>query len=213
MKALVRNLKKRTNFHSEALSLPSFPSFHFISFALCLLGLLRESCGRACFLPPRDHLENDVFALLFSPRKVRVSGLKLLLGVVADGASPSAAAAAAGGGSPTPIHDPPEPLISDLSPGGSGDTTVRISEGRRPGEVGRGGGPGPRGFELQGRQQRVGRGDNHVGEGAGTAGILSPAVVSRAKHLLVGVSNIDESADVRRLAAQALAALGGTASP
>lgn len=47
--------------------------------------------------------------------------------------------------------------------------------------------------------------------GGGTkADIMSPAVVSRAKRLLVGVSNIDESADVRKLAAQALAALEGT---
>ncbi|CAN0425826.1 unnamed protein product [Pylaiella littoralis] len=47
--------------------------------------------------------------------------------------------------------------------------------------------------------------------GGGTkADIMSPAVVSRAKRLLVGVSNIDESVHVRKLAEQALAALGGT---
>lgn len=50
--------------------------------------------------------------------------------------------------------------------------------------------------------------NNSNGSVAG-AGIMSPAVVSRAKRLLAGVSNMDESADVRRLAGQALEALGG----
>ncbi len=46
------------------------------------------------------------------------------------------------------------------------------------------------------------------GTGAG-AGIMSPLVVSRAKRLLAGVANMDESADVRKLAEQALATFGG----
>lgn len=39
--------------------------------------------------------------------------------------------------------------------------------------------------------------------------VLSPVVMSRAKRLLIGLSNIDESAEVRKLASQALTALGG----
>lgn len=45
-------------------------------------------------------------------------------------------------------------------------------------------------------------------KGEGTRGIVSPAVVSRAKRLLLGVSNMDESLEARKLAAQALATLG-----
>lgn len=72
-------------------------------------------------------------------------------------------------------------------------------------------------IKLQGRQRLGPRDDRHAGAGGGggairPAEILSPAVLSRARRLLVGVSNIDESADVRRLAAQALAALGGTSA-
>eukprot|EP00752_Nemacystus_decipiens_P012958 g11467.t1 len=163
--------------------------------------------------------------------EVRTSGLKLLLGVVAAGASPTAAAASAstaaapGKGFPTPIREHPEPLISDLDPGRSSTdgTTIYIGEGRSfedapryGGGRGGGGGSGLRVIGLpEGRRRRPGSNDVHVrgaGRGAaggGAAGILSPAVVSRAKRLLVGVSNIDESADARRLAAQALSALGG----
>lgn len=148
------------------------------------------------------------FPPLFVRRKVRVSGLKLLLGVVAAGASPSAAS---GGGSNVPIPEPPEPLISDLRPGRTGDTTIRVNGAE--GKTARGGGGSePRVLELRARQH-VGHGGDRAGAGAGAAGILSPAVVSRAKRMLVGISNIDESADARRLAAQALAALGSSSNP
>lgn len=45
--------------------------------------------------------------------------------------------------------------------------------------------------------------------GEGTAAIVSPAVISKAKRLVVGVSNIDTSVAARKLASQALDALGG----
>ena len=161
-----------------------------------------------------------------------MSGLKLLLGVVAAGASPSAAAAP-GEGPSTTIREPPEPLVSGLGAGGSsgssggsvgsGGTAIgAVGEGGGFGQSARGGrggsGSGSEPQVLLGRQgrrrRRPGRDGSRAGggEGGGTAGILSPAVVSRAKRLLVGVANIDESADVRRLAAQALSALGGAAS-
>lgn len=43
---------------------------------------------------------------------------------------------------------------------------------------------------------------------AATRGILSPAVLSRARRLLVGISNIDKNVDARKLASEALVALG-----
>lgn len=148
--------------------------------------------------------------------------------MVAAGASPSAAAAP-GEGSSTTIREPPEPLVSGLGAGGSsgssggsvgsGGTAIgAVGEGGGFGQSARGGRGGSEPQVVLGRQgrrrQRPGHDGSRAGggEGGGTAGILSPAVVSRAKRLLVGVANIDESADVRRLAAQALSALGGAAS-
>lgn len=192
--------------------------------------------------------------------QVRVAGLKLLLGVVASGASPSAAAAKT---SPAPSRDPhehPPAIIYDVGASGS-DRGITESGG--------GVDPGCGNDDRVGSDGRVG-GDGGVGAGVngatsggipsgtesaislsgsgerGTAGIregkaammmmpdrlsdkrttlattaaaastgrsvLSPAVMSRAKRLLIGLSNIDESAEVRKLASQALVALGGPAT-
>ncbi|CAM9341174.1 unnamed protein product [Ectocarpus sp. 4 AP-2014] len=193
--------------------------------------------------------------------EVRVSGLKLLLGVVAAGASPSAAAAKI---SPVPSRHPHEqpPLISDAGASGNdtgiteigggggqyrgvddgvgGDGRVRGDGG--DGRVGAGvneaaSGGIPSGREsaisFSGSRQRGAAGirearilmtpDRHsdksatlataAGAGASTGrSVLSPAVMSRAKRLLIGLSNIDESAEIRKLASQALAALGGSAT-
>ncbi|CBJ48881.1 expressed unknown protein [Ectocarpus siliculosus] len=194
--------------------------------------------------------------------EVRVSGLKLLLGVVAAGASPSAAAAKT---SPVPSRDPheqPPTFISDAGGIGNDRGITEIGGGGGPGrgvddgvgDVGRVRGDGgdggvgagvnratsggiPSGTEiaisLSGSRERGTAGireaktlmmpDRHcdksdtlataAGAGASTGGsVLSPAVMSRAKRLLIGLSNIDESAEVRKLASQALAALGGSST-
>ncbi|CAM9245283.1 unnamed protein product [Laminaria digitata] len=98
--------------------------------------------------------------------QVRLSGLKLLLGVAAAGASPSAA---------TTPKTAPGPSAARNTDGSSGNRL------RSDGTLLHGGG--------------------------GDGGMMSPLVLSRAKRLLEGVSNIDESADARRLAAEALVAL------
>ncbi|CAM9380716.1 unnamed protein product [Ectocarpus sp. 8 AP-2014] len=195
--------------------------------------------------------------------EVRVSGLKLLLGVVAAGASPSAAAAKT---SPVPsrdLHEQPPAFISDAGGIGNDRGITEISGGGGPGRgvddgvggVGRVRGDGgdggvgagvngatsggiPSGTEiaisLSGSRERGGTAgireaktlmvpDRHsdksatLATAAGAAAstgrsVLSPAVMSRAKRLLIGLSNIDESAEVRKLASQALAALGGSST-
>ncbi|CAB1112970.1 unnamed protein product [Ectocarpus sp. CCAP 1310/34] len=195
--------------------------------------------------------------------EVRVSGLKLLLGVVAAGASPSAAAAKA---SPVPSRDPheqPPNFISDVGASGNDRGITEIRGGGGPdrgvddgvggdGRVRGDGGDGrvgagvneaasagiPSGTEsamnLSGSRQRGTAGireakalmmpdrqsDKSTGTLATAAGagastgrsVLSPAVMSRAKRLLIGLSNIDESAEARKLASQALVALGGSAT-
>ncbi|CAM9892137.1 unnamed protein product [Ectocarpus sp. 13 AM-2016] len=194
--------------------------------------------------------------------EVRVSGLKLLLGVVAAGASPSAAAAKT---SPVPSRDPqeqPPTLISDAGACGNDRGITEIDGGGGPGRGVDDGVGGDGRVRGDGGDGRVGAGVNETVSGGipsgtesvislsgsrerGTAGIreaktlmmpdrrsdksttlatgagvgastggsvLSPAVMSRAKRLLIGLANIDESAEVRKLASQALAALGGSAT-
>lgn len=104
-----------------------------------------------------------------------MSGLKLLMGAIAAGSSPSSQtknAAALNKTNSNHSHNSHAPTPRNGDSGGGG-------------------------FIATPQEAR----------GGGDAEIMSPAVVSRARRLLLGVSNIDKSVDARRLAAEALASL------
>lgn len=154
--------------------------------------------------------------------QVRLSGLKLLIATAAAGSSPSSAQAPARpvGTSRQSNNNNNNGVLDAVAPttsshrGTSATACITAKTLDRPSQ------PLAHGREglIVGRRDLVAGGDDTVvvnrGNGRRLApstaarGVLSPAVLSRARRLLVGVSNIDKNADARKLAGEALVALG-----
>lgn len=161
--------------------------------------------------------------------KVRVSGLKLLLGVVAAGSSPSGQKVSTNGTRDKHAAFNKENGSTNVDGrSSSGTTVVRESVGPDLHVGGKSNkarlignsdtvqkiiGTGNTGNDQQRSRAGDGNGVGNFRLKEAAAGedrsIMSPSTVSRAKRLLRGVANVDTSSEARKLAAEALSAFGG----
>lgn len=128
---------------------------------------------------------------LIRPCQVRLSGLKLILAVIAAGASSSEVAETNAASNASVSSGKGPPGLRGPSSTQGGDSVVVP------------------GITAIGDGALVRPGDQ--GGGAGGQIIISPGVMSRAKRLLRGAANMDTSSDARELAGRALEAIGGIA--
>lgn len=168
-----------------------------------------------------DEAINDVKITQAVVAQVRLSGLKLLMGTAAAGSSPSSARAPARpAGNNRQSNNNNNGVLDAVAPttsshrGTSATVGITANSLDRPSQQLADGREGL----IMGRRGLVAGGDDtvalnrgngrHLAPTTAARGVLSPAVLSRARRVLVGVSNIDKNADARKLAGEALVALG-----